>query len=468
MRWLLPFLSVVLITCGDPGPEGDEAGLAPLPDTVTFAAHIAPLVWEHCTPCHRPGQPGPFPLITYADVRRKAKTVRYMTEHRYMPPWPADTSFSRFLGERVLNERQIALITAWVDHGALPGDTAALPSPPAYPEGSLWGEPDAVVWMPDTFHIPGDNLDRFVITKAPFELPRDTFLRAIAFVPGNRRAVHHMNGAMVSYVEENKQDVAEGFAYIDADRSSTPDAYAALRLQQDDGSWPLLTPNIVNHLPGMDPVFLPAGIGGHRIARKGAFLMNTIHYGPSLSDTTDRSRFNLWFMPGPPERPMKEVQIGTRGITPVVPELIVPADSVKTFTSRYAVPSAISVVTINPHMHLLGRTFLAFAVTPARDTIPLVRIPDWDFRWQYAYTFPRLLPIPAGSTIEVHGTFDNTRANPVNPFDPPRTAYAPRDGHMRTTDEMFQFFVNYVDHRPGDDTVSLAPAGRARSRAAAR
>ncbi len=461
MKRLLWPLMLGVVACGRNTTNEALVPVVDLPDTVTFVAHIAPILRTECMPCHRPGQAGPFPLITYADARKKARTIQKVTTHRYMPPWPADTAYARYLGERVLTARQIALIARWVEQGALPGDTAALSPPPVFPEGSLWGEPDAVVWMPDTFRIPGDNLDRFLVTKAPFELPRDTFLRAIEFVPGNRRAVHHMNGAMVSYTEGMKRDVAEGSAYIDADRSSTRDAYAALRFQQDDGSWPMLTPNIVNHLPGMAPVFLPAGIGGHAIKRKGAFLLNTLHYGPSLRDTVDRSRFNLWFMPGPPERPMKEIQLGSLGLTPVVPELIVPADSVKTFSSRYVVPTAISVVTINPHMHLLGRTFLAYAVTPAHDTIPLVRINDWDFRWQYAYTFPHLLPIPAGSVIEAFGTFDNTRNNPHNPFDPPRTAYAPHDRNMRTTDEMFQFFVNYVDHRPGDATISLAPADRA-------
>lgn len=450
------------IGCG-PRPEArlpEEAFT--LPDTVTFAAHIAPLVRQHCMPCHRPGQVGPFSLIGYSDVQRRAKTVRFMTEHRYMPPWPADTTYSRFIGERTLNARQIALIARWVEQGTLPGDTGSLPPPPELPTGSMWGEPDAVVRFPDTFHVPGDNVDRFVITKAAFELDRDTFLRAVEFVPGNRRIVHHMNGALVSYAEGAKRNVHEGFAYIDADRSSTPDAYRALALQNDDGSWPMLVPNMVNYLPGLGPAFLPHGIGGYALKRKGAFLMNTIHFGPSARDTVDRSHFNLWFMPTAPERPMREIQIGTRGMTPVVPELVIPPDTIMTFSSRYTLPDAISVITINPHMHLLGRSFLAYATTPSHDTVPLVRINDWDFRWQYAYTFRHLLPLPKGSTIHVFGTFDNTRDNPANPYDPPRTAYAPRSGNMCTTDEMFQFFVNYVDHRPGDDTISLAPGDRER------
>lgn len=325
------------------------------------------------------------------------------------------------------------------------------------------GEPDAVVWLPDTFRIPGDNTDRFMIAKAPYVLPEDTFLRAIEFVPGNRRLVHHMNGAMLNYAAGAKKDPFEGETYVDADRTASRDAFEQLRLPNDDGTYPELTPNAVNHLPGLAPVFYPAGIGGYRIKREGAFLMNTLHYGPSARDTVDRSRFNLWFMPKAPERPVQEIQIGTLGITPVVPPLVVPPDTVMTFQSSYTLPKDISVLTINPHMHLLGRTFLAYAVTLFNDTIPLVRINDWDFRWQYAYTFPHMLHLPKGATIHVYGTFDNTRANKSNPFDPPREVRAPQNGHMRTTDEMFQFFVNYVDHRPGDEGISLAPADRAPS-----
>lgn len=433
--------------------------VAGLPDTVTFA-HVAPIIRGNCIGCHRQGQSGPFPLVSYGDARRKARTVRKMVVGRWMPPWPADTAYTRFLGERALSARQIALIAKWVDQGALAGDTSHLApidlSKLAH-GGMPWeiGPPDAVVWLPDTFRVPGDNRDRFMIAKAPFELPADTFLRAVEFVPGNRRHVHHMNGAMVSYAEGAKRDVFAGSAYIDADATQSLDAYADLALQNDDGSWPSLTPNMVNYLPGLSPPVYPPGIGGYWLPRKGAFLMNTLHYGPSMRDTIDRSRFNLWFSPRPPERPMKELMLGTLGSSPVVPELVIPPDTVMTFRTSLAVPSAISVLTVNPHLHLLGRSFLAYAVTAAGDTIRLISIPDWDFRWQFAYTYPHMLHIPANSVIHVEAVMDNTAANPNNPFDPPRKAVAPKGRHMRTTDEMLQFFVNYVDYRPGDEQISL-------------
>ena len=84
-----------------------------------------------------------------------------------------------------------------------------------------------------------------------------------------------------------------------------------------------------------------------------------------------------------------------------------------TFRCQYTIPADISLLTINPHMHLLGKSFLAYAVDPAGDTIPLVRIPRWDFRWQYFYTFEHLLPMPRGTTIYVEGEMDNTAGQPL-------------------------------------------------------
>src|SRR6185436_6104827 len=95
------------------------------------------------------------------------------------------------------------------------------------------------------------------------------------------------------------------------------------------------------------------------------------------------------------------------------------------------------------------------------DTIPLVRINDWDFRWQYAYSFPQLLPLMKGTVVHVFGTFDNTADNPDQPFDPPLEVSGTDSRFMRTTDEMLQFFITHVGYRKGDEQISLAPAALA-------
>jgi hypothetical protein len=105
-------------------------------------------------------------------------------------------------------------------------------------------------------------------------------------------------------------------------------------------------------------------------------------------------------------------------------------------------------------MHLLGKKFLAYAVTKQLDTIPLIRINNWDFRWQYFYTYKKPVIIPEGSTIYVFGTFDNTINNPLNPNHPP-IEVSEREGSMRTSDEMFQFILTYLPYQLGDENIVL-------------
>ena len=191
------------------------------------------------------------------------------------------------------------------------------------------------------------------------------------------------------------------------------------------------------------------------MVRKGALFLKDIHYGPSRVDTTDQTMFNVFFAKTIPKRPAQEFQMGTYGVSPTIPALVIPPDSIMAFHSDFTLPFDISVLTINPHMHLLGKSFLAYAVTLKGDTIPLIRIHKWDFRWQYFYTCPKMLHIPAGSTIEVVAVMDNTISNPNNPHNPPQQVEG-RNGSMKTTDEMLQLIITYLPYRKGDENISLS------------
>jgi hypothetical protein len=238
------------------------------------------------------------------------------------------------------------------------------------------------------------------------------------------------------------------------DFPNTLEAYKALDLPNDDGSFPMMTQSVTNYLPGVTPPIYPPGIGGFKLARKGAIFLKDIHYGPSRIDTTDQTAFNVFFAGEPPKRPTQEFQMGTFGVSPIVPPLVIPPDTIMKFSSQYTLPFDISVLTINPHMHLLGKSFWAYAITRKGDTIPMIRINKWDFRWQYFYTYKKMLKIPQGATIHVEAVYDNTRKNPNNPFSPPRLV-AEREGSMRTSDEMLQFIITYLPYRNGDENISL-------------
>lgn len=296
-----------------------------------------------------------------------------------------------------------------------------------------------------------------MVVKIPYELERDTFVSAIEFDPDNRKLLHHVNGHVVQYDEGKKTDFSSGKNIVVYDRSISQHLlYRELGILNDDGTYPYLTSSVVNYLPGSVNTRYPEGIGGIHLKKKGYFLLKDIHYGPTPIDTVDQSSINIFFSDKEPKRPVLEILLGTLGASKVHPPLIIPPNEIKSFKTEWQVPFDMSILTLNPHMHLLGKSMKAYAITPENDTIALISIPKWNFRWQFFYTFPKMLKVPLGSVIYVSATFDNTRDNPENPFDPPRTIRE-RNGSMGTTDEMFQFIITYLPYEVGDEDISLSP-----------
>ena len=430
-----------------------------IPDTVTFNEHVAPILYKNCTICHRPGGSGHTSLQFYGSAKRSAGAIAYVVKERIMPPWPADPHYTSFIGERLLSDRDIKILEKWAAEGAPEGDDVKAPDMPKYPEGSQAGIPDMRIPVQPVF-LKANSFDKFLLVKVPFQLPADTFARLIEFIPGSKHIVHHVNGDMVKYEFDKKQNVFDGERVVDManDTASLLQAFQRLGLPNDDGTYPVLEKSVVNYLPGAEGQLYPDGIGGYALPRKGIFLLNDMHYGfTNQDDIWDSSYINIFFAKTPPKRPVQEFQLGTLssfGNAPVLPDLIIQPNTIKPVYSKFTVPADISIITINPHMHLLGKSFKAYALKPDGDTIRLISIPRWDFNWQYFYTFKKMVKIPKGSTIIAEGVYDNTRQNLNNPFSPPRLV-RDNNGSMKATDEMFQFIVTYLPYQPGDENISL-------------
>src|SRR6185437_2945879 len=86
---------------------------ASTPPHLTFAHDIAPIVYQSCAPCHRPGEAGPFSLLSYEDVKRHARQIVAVTRSRYMPPWLPEPGYGDFIRERRLSDVQIRMIAEW-------------------------------------------------------------------------------------------------------------------------------------------------------------------------------------------------------------------------------------------------------------------------------------------------------------------------------------------------------------------
>ena len=398
----------------------------------TFSEDIAPIVYAKCTPCHRPGEVGPMPFTNYTQVAAYAGMIKYVTGIRYMPPWKPDPNFRHFLDENVLTDQQIQKIQEWADNGVPQGNPALEPTLPTFPVGSQLGTPDLVVSMAQKFTHQGNNQDQYQVFVLPTNEATDKEIAAVEFRPGNKRVSHH---AIIGMDTTNKavtrdaQDPRYGYEH-----------FGGFGFNPTETVWGGWT-------PGNAPRFYPNGLG--KKLYKGAKLLLQMHYGPSAVAEQDSSSINIFYAQSPVNRYVQTVPIS-------VPQLVngpfvIPANQVKTFHAVQPVPSDISLVSVLPHMHLLGKSWKIFALKPNGDTIKIAKINDWDFNWQNNYRFPNLVKLPAGSVLHVFGTYDNTVNNPANPNIPP----LPVTWGESTTEEMFIVYFEYVPYQTGDENMVI-------------
>jgi mono/diheme cytochrome c family protein len=405
---------------------------------VTYFKDIAPIVSRNCVSCHKAGGAGPFPLTTYEDVFRHRKTIQAVTKSRYMPPWKADPHYVSFANERRLTAAEIQLISRWVESGGREGDKST-PIVPAQTAGNLPLKPDLVLRPKQALQIKGDGNETFVIFKIPFELPQGKAVKALEFIPGNRQLVHHANFAVQSV--DSEVDIYRGSEVALSDQ-----------FQTNLGEFQPFMQDVVYYggwIPGASPQVFPKGVG-FTMPTRGVVLL-TMHYGPSSVPTQDLSTVNIYFSEAPVERVVQATSIGSGGIGEIEPPLVIPADSIKTFRVDLVTSLDLSVLYVWPHMHLLGKTFEAWATTPDNKILPIVKIPEWDFRWQESYRFKNLLHIPKGSTIHVRGTYDNTAQNPNNPFNPPQMIVS--QDLMESRSEMLNLILLFLEYKPGDEQL---------------
>src|SRR5438874_7381217 len=158
--------------------------------TVTFSKDIAPIIFTHCSNCHRPGQSAPFDLLTYGQVKKRGQDIMAVTQRGYMPPWPPEPGFGDFVGDRHLTIDQIGLIQQWVAEGVIEGTTADLPALPKWSEGWQLGEPDLMVQMPQAYTLPASGKDVYRNFVIPIPTKVRRYVQAVELRPGNRSAHH--------------------------------------------------------------------------------------------------------------------------------------------------------------------------------------------------------------------------------------------------------------------------------------
>lgn len=422
-KFVLAALTALLIPAAAHADDNAPAPHASAPPTF---AEVAPILYENCAECHRPGDIAPMPLLSYEDVRPWAKSVKTEVAARRMPPWHADDGIGSFSNASNLSEDEIAMLTRWVDAGAPLGDPSRVPAPPAFDAEWKAGTPDQVLTMPVEYEIPansGDTYRCFVMDA----MEQETWLRGSEVKPGNRTINHHV----VLFLDGG------GTASTRYD-SATPEpgypCYGSSGFYPTDilGVW----------APGMQPELLPDGIA--RPLPKGSRIVVQVHYHSSEQAERDRSSVGLYFAKGPVKQRMRLGIAMDWGID-------IPAGQ-KEYVSKgsWRMPKNGHVYGIFPHMHLIGKASEVTAAYPQSHAQALLRVSRYDFDWQRVYYPTQPLPFPAGTELTITSQYDNSADNPNNPNTPP----APVRFGFASTDEMNVAFVYFTYD---DEDLTLLP-----------
>lgn len=400
---------------------------------VTFNKDIAPIVFQNCAPCHRPGEIGPFPLLTYQDVRKHALQIGIVTRSRYMPPWPPAEGVGDFENERRLTPRQIELIAAWVRSGTAEGSPADLPPRPGFTKGWQLGPPDLVLKLPKPFPLPASGSDIFRNFVIPTDLQRTRYIRAIELRPGGKNLVHHANIVVDrarSLRRRDGEDGQPGFPGMDITTASSGDF--------DPDS------HFLFWKPGSLPQSEPADMAWR--LDPGTDLIVNLHLQPSGKPELIQPEIGLYFSPQAPARFPMLLQLEHDGAIDIPP-----GSRTFTVTDHLTLPLDVDVLSIYPHAHYLGKRIEAWATLPGGGERPLILINNWDINWQAVYTYRQPVFLPKGSTVKMRVSYDNSADNPRNPNSPPRRV---RTGN-RSDDEMGHVWLQVLPKQEGNQDARM-------------
>jgi peroxiredoxin len=413
-----------------------ESAVRKTTGAVTFNRDVLPILQEKCQSCHRPGESAPFSLLTYPQAVRWAQDIKDYTQTRKMPPWKPVESHGVFQNERKLSDEEIGRLARWVDGGMPEGDPHDKPAPRRWPEGWQLGEPDLILEPPEDVVVGATGSDMMRVIAFPTHFTEEKYLAAIEVQPGNRRVVHHTlfitdtTGKGRRYGEEERRRVKKPDEPDQGPGYSTVMGLGFIALPPKVmllGGW----------APGLLPRPLPEGVG-YRVP-KGADILVQIHYHRTGKVERDRTRVGLHFAKKPVTRPLQI--LGAPGLFAMIPA----REPHYKIEGRIWMTQDITIYSVMPHMHLLGKDIKATLTLPDGTVKPLVWIPDWDFNWQEYYYFKEPLHAPAGSHLDIVAYYDNSEGNPQNPNQPPRAVFLGEE----TTNEMCLVFLGCTADRPG-------------------
>lgn len=405
---------------------------------LTFNHDIAPIMFQSCATCHRPGEAAPFSLLSYSDIKKHAHQIVDATKSRAMPPWLPEPQELKFADEMRLSDTEINLIERWVEQGEVEGNPTDLPPQPKFVEGWRLGKPDMILTAEKPLVLPPQGTDTYWNFIFPVPIQQTRWVKAVEIRPGDKRYVHHANILVDRAGASRKRESEPGAGFGGME----------IRIESQ-----VFDPD--SHLlfwkPGTIPYVEPDGMA-LRLDKGTDLILNT-HLQPSGKPEVIQPSIGLYFTP----------QAATK--LPMLLQLendvkldIPPGDKKFLVTDEFTLPVDVDLMAIYPHAHYLGKDIQAFAALPDGTKKTLIHIPQWNLNWQAVYRYAEPVRLPKGTTVSLRYTYDNSDQNPLNPNHPPVRVM----GGNRSTDEMCHLWLQVLpvnfDPAQGDPRMALQEA----------
>ena len=374
------------------------------PDYVT---DVAPILKKRCIHCHTRGGIAPFAMDSLATVRGWSSMIKEVLLTRRMPPMQVDPRIKHFTNAGYIKPSEIRVLVKWIDEGVSHGKSADDPLKPALPDRTLWqlGEPDHILKLP-AFRVPATGVLDYenVILDLPFT--KDTWIKSVQFVPGDKRALHHL----MSYI------VPPGSS---ADRGPS----------EADDSWKFLE----GYAPGKDNaisypdhsgVFIPANSN----------MSVSLHYTTFGREIIDQTIIGLYLADEEPRFEYSTYALSRGGLNISIP----PNVKEHKMRASHTFLKEIMLYGLRPHMHYRGKYMRMSVEYPDGTLEDLINVPDYNFAWQPTYRLSEPILLPSGSRVIIDGAFDNSIHNLGNP-DPSSWVR----GGAQSWDEMFIGYFSY-------------------------
>jgi hypothetical protein len=363
----------------------------------SFYRDVLPILQQHCQRCHRSGEIGPMPLVTYENARAYAAEIANFVSKRKMPPWFADPRYGHFSNDPSLTLEEIQTLAAWADAEAPAGDPKDAPLPRQWVEGWNIPQPDAIVKMPKPVALPAQGDVEYTYEIVPTGFTEDKWIQMSEVRPSSRENVHHA----VVYIRppDSKwlRHAPVGAPFTASDMTDEDSRHGAHWTDSDI---------LLVYAPGSSPDQWPAGMA--KFVPAGSDLVFQMHYTTHGHAATDQTSIGIVFAKQRPAQRVLTLQLTND-------HFVIPpgADNYRV-EARGTLPNDATLLSFFPHMHLRGKQFDYNIVSVDGSIETLLRV-NYDFYWQLSYRLaePRLLK--AGTILQAVALYDNSRGNSHNP-----------------------------------------------------